>query len=224
MNELNFDGIGMTSRRTRDRLIQRLEGQGIKNKRVLEVMANTPRHWFLDEALSHCAYEEKSIPIGHGQTLSQPYIVAKMTELMIGRGPAPKSILEVGTGSGYQTAVLAQLFEKVWTIERIQPLQRLAKQRLQQLGLRNIQYRYGDGNEGWQSGAPYDAIIATAAPSQVPQALLGQLAPEGVLVIPVGDERKQELLWVKHDSQSGKFLRRVIEPAFFVPLLSGVVS
>lgn len=221
MIKLNIDGIGMTSRRTRDRLIQRLEEQGIRNRRVLEVMANTPRHWFLDEALAHRAYEDSSLPIGHGQTLSQPYIVARMTELLFSNGRPPSRVLEIGTGSGYQTSILAQLVDSVWTVERIMPLQSKAKERLSKLGLNNIRYKHADGGFGWSDNGQYDAIISTAAPASVPQGLLAQLAPEGLLVIPVGDDQKQELTLVKHDGKSGKFLKRVIEPAFFVPLLTG---
>lgn len=221
MTRLNIDGIGMTSKRTRDRLIQRLEEQGIRNKHVLEAMANTPRHWFLDEALSHRAYEDSSLPIGHGQTLSQPYIVAKMTELLFTQGQPPKKVLEIGTGSGYQTSILAQLIANVWSVERIMPLQHKAKERLRKLGLNNVQYKHADGGFGWGNNGQYDGIISTAAPESIPQELLAQLAPEGVLVIPVGDEQKQDLVLIKHDSASGKFLRRIVEPAFFVPLLTG---
>jgi protein-L-isoaspartate(D-aspartate) O-methyltransferase len=224
VNQLNFDGIGMTSRRTQNRLIQRLEEQGIRNKKVLEVMACTPRHWFLDEALAHRAYEDSSLPIGHGQTLSQPYIVAKMTELLFNQGRPPKKVLEIGTGSGYQTSILAQLVSAVWTVERIMPLQVKAKERLKKLGLKNISFKHADGTLGWSGNGQYEAIISTAAPASVPQELLAQLAPEGVLVMPVGDEYRQELILVKHDSKSGKFLRRVVEPAFFVPLLAGITS
>ncbi len=222
MNQLNIDGIGMTSRRTRDRLIQRLEEQGVRNKQVLEVMANTPRHWFLDEALAHRAYEDSSLPIGHGQTLSQPYTVARMTELLFTHGRPPQRVLEVGTGSGYQTSILAQLIDSVWTVERIMPLQVKAKDRLKKLGLNNIQYKHADGGLGWGNNGQYDAIISTAAPVSVPQELLAQLAPEGLLVIPLGDDTKQDLLLIRHDANSGKFIKRVVEPAFFVPLLSGI--
>jgi len=222
VTQLHFDGIGMTSRRTRDRLIQRLEERGIRNKRVLDTLANTPRHWFLDEALAHRAYEDTALPIGHGQTLSQPYIVAKMTELLLANmSTGETNVLEVGTGSGYQTAILAQLVDKVYSVERIKPLQDKAQQRLRKLGAANVQLKHADGGFGWQEKGPFNGILSTAAPSQVPQDLLAQLAPGGVLVIPVGDQ-KQDLLLVKHHQESGKFVRQVIEQVLFVPLLSGV--
>lgn len=221
MSELHFDGIGMTSRRTRDRMIQRLEEQGIRNQRVLQIMANTPRHWFLDEALSHRAYEDTALPIGYGQTLSQPYIVARMTELLLDNHAAPRRVLEIGTGSGYQTSILAQLVERVWTVERIRPLQNKAQRRLGRLKLYNVQYKYADGGFGWPEHGPFDGIISTAAPAEIPQDLLSQLAPEGVLIIPVGPDSAQNLVLVKREAD-GNLRRKVIEPVRFVPLLPGV--
>ena len=200
------------------RLVQRLRDEGIKNEDVLEVMADTPRHIFLDEALAHRAYEDTALPIGHNQTLSQPYIVARMTEILL--ESKPSRVLELGTGSGFQTAVLAQLVNEVFSVERIRPLQEKAKQRLRQLGLRNVRTRHADGGMGWPEAAPYDGIIVTAAPSEIPEELLRQLADGGRLVIPVGGD-KQELTVVTR--RGDNFDHRVIEPVYFVPLLAGVI-
>jgi len=202
-------------------MIQRLEEQGICNRRVLQIMANTPRHWFLDEALSHRAYEDTALPIGHGQTLSQPYIVARMTELLFDNHPEASRILEIGTGSGYQTSILAQMVERVWTVERIRPLQSKARERLARLNLYNIQYKYADGGFGWPEYGPYDGIVSTAAPTEIPPELLTQLAPNGVLVIPVGPEQTQNLVVVKKEPD-GTSRQKIIEPVRFVPLLPGV--
>ena len=211
----------MTSRRTRDRMIQRLLEQGIQHPEVLKVMANTPRHWFLDEALSHRAYEDTALPIGLGQTLSQPYIVARMTELLLESHVGLQRILEIGTGSGYQTAVLAQLMPRVWTLERIRALQNKARQRLSQLKLHNVQYRHADGNLGWKEYAPYDGIILTAAPRDVPEDLLKQLAPDGVLVLPLGSEAAQNLTVIKREGDTEQFRKRTVEAVRFVPMLPG---
>jgi protein-L-isoaspartate(D-aspartate) O-methyltransferase len=200
------------------RLVQRLRDEGIKNEDVLEVMADTPRHIFLDEALAHRAYEDTALPIGHNQTLSQPYIVARMTEILL--ESKPSRVLELGTGSGFQTAVLAQLVNEVFSVERIRPLQEKAKQRLRQLGLRNVRTRHADGGMGWPEAAPFDGIIVTAAPSEIPEDLLRQLADGGRLVIPVGGD-KQELTVVTR--RGNNFDHRVIEPVYFVPLLGGVI-
>lgn len=221
MNRLNLEGIGMTSQRTRDRLIQRLLDQGISNLAVLDVLANTPRHLFLDEALAHRAYEDTALPIGHGQTLSQPYIVARMTELLLGQGKVPQKVLEIGTGSGYQTAVLAQLVTDVWSVERIKPLQDLARQRLRKLGLANVRYQHADGGFGWSEQGPFDGILSAAAPRTIPKELLTQLAPDGVLVIPVG-AHEQTLTVVIREGDSDNFVTRKLEPVRFVPLLSGI--
>lgn len=174
--DLHRRGIGMTSQRTRERLIQRLYEEGLSNAHVLEVIRCTPRHLFVDEALSHRAYEDTALPIGHNQTISQPFMVARMTELLLAAGPLDK-VMEIGTGSGYQTAVLAQLVERVFSVERIQALQDKAKERLAELNLRNVVFRWGDGWEGWSALAPYNGIIVTAAATEVPQSLLDQLAP-----------------------------------------------
>lgn len=218
---LSHRGIGMTSQRTRERLIQRLYEEGLSDARVLEVIRRTPRHLFVDEALAHRAYEDTALPIGHNQTISQPYIVGRMTEVLLAGGPLDK-VLEIGTGSGYQTAVLAQLVERVFSVERIQALQDRAKERLQELELRNVVFRWGDGWEGWPALAPYNGILVTAAASEVPQALLEQLAPGGRLVIPVGGSGDQQLLLITRDEQG--FNRQVLDPVRFVPLLSGPLA
>ncbi len=211
----------MTSQRTRERLIQRLQEQGIGNRKVLEVMRMTPRHIFLDEALSHRAYEDTALPIGYSQTISQPYIVALMTELLLSRGPRHK-VLEVGTGSGYQAAILAQLVDQVYTVERVKPLLLKARERLRRLGLRNVVSAHADGSIGLSRYAPYDGILSTAAPARVPEELLEQLAPDGVLVIPVGPEGDQELKVIQRVGDSERFEEQDVERVRFVPLLSGL--
>lgn len=213
-----LEGIGMTSRRTRMRLVSRLQEAGIESARVLEVIGQVPRHIFLDEALSHRAYEDTSLPIGHGQTLSQPYIVARMTELLLAH--EPEHVLELGTGSGYQTAVLSRLFPKIYSVERIRPLQERARERLRKLDIRNVMLKHADGGMGWPDRGPFDGIIVTAAPSDVPGELLDQLADGGVLIAPVGEE-KQVLVEVIRRGDS--FERRELEPVNFVPLLAGVI-
>lgn len=211
----------MTSQRTRDRLVQRLVERGINDQQVLGVIGNTPRHLFLDEALAHRAYEDSSLPIGYGQTLSQPYIVARMTEVLIGAGGRLNRVLEVGTGSGYQTAVLAQLVGHVWSVERIKPLQDKARQRLRDLKLNNVTFKHSDGGFGWPEEGPFDGILSAAAPRHIPPNLLQQLAPGGVLVIPVGGDEQQLHLVVRED-EGDNFKTQVLEPVHFVPLLSGV--
>jgi protein-L-isoaspartate(D-aspartate) O-methyltransferase len=211
-------GIGMTSQRTRDRLVQRLQEEGISHPLVLEVMRNLPRHIFVDEALASRSYEDTALPIGHGQTISQPYVVARMTEALLAGGPL-KKVLEVGTGSGYQAAVLSPLVESVYTVERIKPLMQQAQQRFQQLGLRNIRTKYSDGSWGWPEMAPFDGIVATAAPEQVPQALLEQLAVGGRLVMPVGPQGSQELSLIIRTAAG--FERQVLDKVSFVPMLGG---
>ncbi len=213
-----LQGIGMTSRRTRLRLVQRLREAGIESDRVLEVIADVPRHIFLDEALSHRAYEDTSLPIGHGQTLSQPYIVARMTELLLAH--SPKRVLELGTGSGYQTAVLSQLFEEIYSVERIRPLQDRARDRLRQLNARNVLLKHADGGMGWPERGPFDGIIVTAAPVEVPKELLAQLSDGGVLIAPVGEEQ-QTLVQVVRRGERFDF--KELEPVHFVPLLGGVI-
>ena len=214
-------GIGMTSERTRERLIQRLREEGIVNQNVLEVIRRTPRHLFVDEALAHRAYEDTALPIGNNQTISQPYMVARMSELLLEDGPLDK-VMEIGTGSGYQTAVLSQLVERIFSVERIKVLQDRAKERLLELNLRNLVFRWGDGWEGWPALAPYNGIIVTAVATDVPQALLDQLAPGGRLVIPVGAGEVQQLMLIVREEHG--FARRVIGNVRFVPLLNGPLA
>lgn len=213
-----ISGIGMTSQRTRERLVQRLVEQGITNIAVLDAMRSIPRHLFLDEAMAHRAYEDTALPIGYQQTLSQPYIVARMTELLIS-GRELGKVLEIGSGSGYQSSVLAGLVEEVYALERIKPLLQAARKRMRQLKLRNVQMRHGDGYDGWASQAPFDGILAAAAPERVPETLLEQLAPGGRLVMPVGG-REQSLVVIER-TESG-FERRTVEPVRFVPLVPGL--
>ncbi|WP_407926698.1 protein-L-isoaspartate(D-aspartate) O-methyltransferase [Aquipseudomonas guryensis] len=220
-DHLQRHGIGMTSQRTRERLIERLYEEGLSNPHVLEVIRRTPRHLFVDEALAHRAYEDTALPIGHNQTISQPYMVGRMTELLLSAGPLDK-VLEIGTGSGYQTAVLAQLVERVFSVERIQSLQDRAKERLAELKLRNVVFRWGDGWEGWNALGPYNGIIVTAAAAEVPQALLEQMALGGRLVIPVGAGDVQELLLIVREEDG--YSRHVLDAVRFVPLLNGPVA
>ncbi len=219
MSGVDIDGIGMTSRRTRERLIQRLRDQGVSDNAVLDVIRATPRHLFLDEAMAHRAYEDVALPIGYQQTLSQPYIVARMTELLLANGPRTR-VLEIGTGSGYQTAVLAQLVGEVYSVERIKPLQLKARQRMRQLKLRNVHMSHADGGMGWPERGPFDGILSAAAPEQVPEELLRQLAPGGRLVIPVGGQTQH--LHVIDRTAEG-FETAVVEPVYFVPLRPGTV-
>lgn len=221
MNKFDIEGIGMTSRRTRDRLISRLVEQGIEDQRVLEVMRELPRHLFVDEALSHRAYEDTALPIGFNQTISQPYIVAKMTEILL-NGGTPERVLEIGTGSGYQTAVLACLVGKVYSVERIKPLQDKARIRMSQLGLRNLHFKHADGGFGWPEKGPFDAITCAAAPEEIPPELYQQLAIGGRMIIPVGGER-QELRLVDRLSES-EFDHQILEGVKFVPMLSGSIG
>jgi protein-L-isoaspartate(D-aspartate) O-methyltransferase len=212
-------GIGMTSPRTRERLIQRLIEAGITDPEVLRVMREVPRHLFVDEALASRAYEDSPLPIGHAQTISQPYMVARMTQALLEAGPR-LTVLEVGTGSGFQTAVLAALVRRVYSIERIQILQGRAQECLRLLKVRNVRFRHGDGFLGWPEYAPYDGILVTAAPRAVPRILAEQLAPNGCLVLPMGDGDRQVLVRVTR--VSGGFEQQVLEPVSFVPLVGGV--
>lgn len=213
-------GIGMTSQRTRDRLVARLKEQGIANPAVLAVMRSTPRHLFVDEALASRAYEDTALPIGHGQTISQPFIVARMTEILL-EGLPKKKVLEVGTGSGYQTAVLSQLFERVFSVERISPLQNQARERFYKLKFNNIRLKHSDGSWGWEENAPYDGIIVTCAPEHIPENLLRQLGPGGRLVIPVGSSAGQSLRVI--DRNGNTFEETELDAVSFVPLLSGQI-
>ena len=208
----------MTSQRTRERLVQRLREEGIRDERVLESIRRVPRHLFVDEALASRAYENTALPIGHGQTISQPYIVALMTERLLASGRL-KKVLEVGTGSGYQTAVLANLVDELYTVERIEPLMKQARRRLRELGHRNVQVKLSDGSWGWKEHAPYDGIIVTAAPAAVPESLLEQLAPGGRLVIPVGGPAMQELLLIQNTDKG--MVQERLELVNFVPLVRG---
>lgn len=211
-------GIGMTSQRTRDRLVERLREKGVKNRLVLDVIRKTPRHLFVDEALSSRAYEDTALPIGFNQTISQPYIVARMTEELT-RGSMPHKVLEVGTGSAYQTAVLAQLVDQVYTVERIDALVRSARMRLRELGMTNVKLKHSDGSWGWRQQAPFDGILVTAAPPEIPVTLLEQLSDGGRLVIPVGGGDAQMLTLV---TRKGTICEREdLEQVNFVPLLSG---
>jgi len=214
----HLQGIGMTSQRTRDRLVQRLQEEGIHNLQVLDVMRHTPRHIFVDEALASRAYEDTALPIGHGQTISQPYVVARMTAALLESGPLDR-VLEVGTGSGYQAAIIAPLAGEVYSVERIRPLLEQARRRLAELQLRNVRLKHSDGSWGWPEFAPYDAIIATAAPEQVPEALLQQLAPGGRLVMPVGPQGVQELVLLTRTAEGIE--RQVLDRVSFVPMLGG---
>lgn len=220
-NNLQLQGVGMTSQRTRERLIQRLVDQGISNLEVLDVIRHIPRHLFLDEALSHRAYEDTALPIGHGQTLSQPYIVARMTEILIGATGNRDKVLEIGTGSGYQTAVLSPFVGELYSVERIRPLQEKARQIIRQLHINNVRFHHADGGFGWASQGPFNAILSAAAPARIPNDLKQQLAPDGVLIIPVGD-REQVLTMVVRKGDSDEFFEQALEPVKFVPLLQGV--
>ena len=208
----------MTSARTRDRLVERLKAQGIRSSDVLNQIRNVPRHLFVDEALSSRAYEDTALPIGHGQTISQPFIVARMTEALLD-GFDGESVLEIGTGCGYQTAVLAPLVKKIYSVERIPELLRKSRQRLRDLDIYNVQFRPGDGWQGWPKYAPYDGIIVAAAAPEIPAKLLDQLAPGGRLVIPIGPPGRQELTMVTRSDN--RFEQNSLGAVSFVPLVAG---
>jgi len=217
----DLQGIGMTSQRTRDRLVERLREKGIKNQRVLEVIRTTPRHLFVDEAMAHRAYEDTALPIGHGQTISHPYIVARMTEILL-EGGVPDVVLEVGTGSGYQSAILSRLVPKVYTVERIGALLQKARDVHRKLGLMNVFSKHSDGSWGWKPNAPYMAILVTAAPEEVPPGLLEQLAVGGRMVIPTGSKDGVQELKLYTRTTEG-FEETTLELVRFVPLLDGAV-
>ena len=218
MSDFDLQGIGMTSQRTRDRLVGRLREQGIVDEKVLGQISTLPRHIFIDEALAHRAYEDTALPIGNNQTISQPFIVALMTQLLT---EVPrKKVLEVGTGSGYQTALLARLCERVYSIERIQALMPRARERLSALSLRNIQMRHCEGYAGWAESGPFDGILVTAAPPAMPEQLLEQLAEGGRLIVPVGDGNEQDLRVI--DRTGDGFTESVHDRVKFVPLVGGV--
>ncbi|ARD43369.1 protein-L-isoaspartate(D-aspartate) O-methyltransferase [Colwellia sp. PAMC 21821] len=225
MNQSNINArvgsnIGGKSSRSGELLAQKLLVEGIKNQQVLRAIARSPRHIFVPEILAHKAYDNTALPIGQGQTISQPYIVAKMSELLLADG-VPDSILEIGTGSGYQTSILAQLTPKVFSVERIKSLQWQAKRRLRTMDLHNVAMKHGDGWQGWQSKAPFQAIIVTAAPTEVPAALLEQLADGGRLIIPVGEQSQVLKLITRHGDE---FKEQQIEAVRFVPLVPGALG
>lgn len=214
----NIRGIGMTSARTRDRLVERLRQNGIRSTAVLEQIRNVPRHLFVDEALASRAYEDTALPIGLGQTISQPWVVARMTEALLD-GFTGESVLEIGTGCGYQTAVLAPLVKKIYSVERIRELYQKARQRIRELDIYNVQFRPGDGWEGWPKYAPYDGILVAAAASELPQKLLEQLAPGGRLIMPVGPAGRQDLIMVTRENDH--YEQRSLGAVSFVPLVKG---
>ena len=223
MRKLDIKGIGMTSQRTRDRLMDRIEHLGINNQEVLRVMRLVPRHLFMDDALSSRSYENTALPIGHGQTISQPYIVARMTELLL-EGQSDhdhkiENVLEVGTGSGYQAAVLGGLVKKLHTVERILPLYRNARDLLYDLGYRNIHAHHADGTWGWQKKAPFDAIIVTAAPDEIPELLIKQLKIGGRMIIPVGENNGEQVLQLLIRTSKTDHTIENHESVLFVPFL-----
>jgi protein-L-isoaspartate(D-aspartate) O-methyltransferase len=219
MNPEWIEGRGMTSKRTRERMVSKLWEQGIRNEQVLSVMAVTPRHIFVEEAMSHLAYEANALPIGFGQTISQPYIVARMTELLLAMGPLAK-VLEVGTGCGYQSAILAQCVKQVVTLERVKPFLKSAAARWQVLGLNNIVSKWVDGTQGCIERAPYDGILITACAQSIPEALVQQLHPEGVMLLPLVMDSGEERLYRFQGAQ--KRVKDVFDPVHFVPLLPGL--
>jgi protein-L-isoaspartate(D-aspartate) O-methyltransferase len=219
VNSQKIQGIGMTSQRTRERMVQRLGDLGISNLRVLEALLSTPRHLFIDEALSHRAYEDVALPIAFNQTISQPYIVARMTEVLMAGMPEKGKVLEIGTGCGYQTAILARLVHHVFSIERISPLLEKTKTRLRELQIANITLNCADGSHGWSRYAPFDGIIVTAAAPVVPEALLKQLAEGGTLILPEGANNQVLKVYRKLD---GRAVPETLEAVRFVPLLNGV--
>lgn len=217
-DDTRLDGIGMTSRRTRTRLVDRLRTEGIQDERILEAMQETPRHLFVDEALESRAYEDSALPIGFGQTISSPWMVARMTEILLQGGPL-KKVLEIGTGSGYHTAVLARLVDEVYSVERIDALLTRARRRFRDLRLRNIQARHGDGKIGWPERCPYDGIIAAASPIAIPSAFIEQLALGGRMVLPIGGNGTQQLKLVTRTEEG--YQQETMQPVSFVPMLAG---
>ncbi len=216
---IDLQGIGMTSQRARNRLLEKLRDMGIQSERVLEIIGNIPRHIFVDEALASRAYENTALPIGHNQTISQPYIVARMTEALLEAGPLT-NVLEIGTGCGYQTTVLASVAKKIFSIERIDALIKKTRERMQTLKLFNVRIKHGDGNIGWPERAPFDGIIVTAAPLGIPDNLLQQLTTGGRLIIPVGKAGKQQLMRITRTEDD--FVEEMLDGVSFVPMLEGV--
>ena len=219
LSPVQIKGIGMTSQRTRNRMVDRLRDRGIESEAVLETLASVPRHLFVDEAMATRAYEDDALPIGDGQTISQPYVVARMTEVLLEQGPVGK-VLEVGTGSGYQAAILSQLVDHVYTVERIKNLLDKARHRFRALEYRNVQARHSDGSWGWATNGPYEAIIVTAAPASVPEPLLEQLQIGGRMIVPVGNQKRQQTLTVITRTRVG-YERVELNDVRFVPFLSG---
>jgi len=212
-------GIGMTSQRTRNRMIDRLRDKGILDERVLAAMATVPRHLFMDEAMAHRAYEDTALPIKHGQTISQPWVVAKMSEIVLSY--QPKKVLEIGTGSGYQAAILGKLVDQVFSVERIDNLTRTARRRFVKFGYTNVRTKTGDGFDGWENEAPYDLIIGTAAAEKIPEGLLSQLKPSGVMLLPVGDSKNQNLIKITKTDEG--FDTETLDAVMFVPFLQGII-
>lgn len=212
-------GIGMTSQRSRNRLVERLREMGISSEIVLKTIRNTPRHIFIDEALATRAYDNTALPIGHNQTISQPYIVARMVEALL-EDKMPATVLEIGTGCGYQTAILARVVNKVYTLERIDALLNRARENFIRLGYTNIRTKHTDGNFGWPEYSPFEGIIVSAAPNVIPEKLLEQLAPGGRLVIPVGRSGEQELLTIVREERG--FTEKRLDWVSFVPMLEGL--
>jgi len=222
MQKKQASGVGMTSKRTQNRLIQRLEEQGIHRMDVLNAFLSVPRHLFVEEALAHLAYDDTALPIGLGQTISQPYIVALMTQSLLEQATPEhpiEKVLEIGTGSGYQAAILAKLVKQVYSVERLAPLVNQAQVRLMQLGLQNVHLKHDDGYNGWSEEAPYDGILVTAAAPDIPNALLNQLTPEGCLILPTGKPGDQQLLLIKR--QGDQVQKTVLCQVRFVPFLPG---
>lgn len=212
-------GIGMTSQRTRMRMVERLRGEGIRDETILAAMGEVPRHIFVDEALASRAYEDMALPLGFGQTISSPYTVARMLELLRGGGVLTR-VLEIGTGCGYQAAVLSRLSKEVYSLERLAPLLAKARRHLRDARAHNVRVRTADGQHGWPEHAPFDGIVVAAAGTHVPQPLLDQLAPGGRIVLPLTHQAKQSLHVIEHSAQG--FVDRKVEDARFVPLLPGL--
>tara|TARA_B100000214_G_C23883542_1_gene588433 strand:+ start:333 stop:989 length:657 start_codon:yes stop_codon:yes gene_type:complete len=217
---IDLDGVGMTSQRSRNRLVEKLKEMGVSSEEILATIKHTPRHYFIDEALASRAYENHSLPIGHGQTISQPYMVARMTEMLYETGPM-RRVLEIGAGCGYQTTILSRLSNEVYCIERIEALVRKLRSNLFGLKVNNVRTLHADGFQGWSEKSPFDAILVAAAPLTVPEKLLGQLDVGGRLIIPVGEDGQQELKLIKRGSNG--FHEETLEKVSFVPLLNGVV-
>jgi protein-L-isoaspartate(D-aspartate) O-methyltransferase len=220
-SDININGIGMTSARTRERLVSRLRESGIQDVRVIDIMRSTPRHFFIDEALAHQAYDDTALPIGHGQTISQPWVVARMTELLMEKSPR-KKVLEIGTGCGYQTAVLAAYGGEVYSVERIRPLQDQARKRIAALGFAKVQFKHADGGYGWAGEAPFDGILAACGRPDIPTELLDQLADGGRLVMPVGERDQQWLTVVDRIGDDYQTTR--LDAVRFVPFQRGILK